>query len=59
MSYDTVTAATKDPTIKQHYETRRVLERPLEKPELLYMLMNQRRFEAKRTKTILVQRDIQ
>lgn len=47
-----MTAATKDPNLKQYYETRRVLERPPEKPDLLYM-MNQRSFEVKRTKSIL------
>ena len=46
-----MTAATKDPTLKQYYETRRVLERPPEKPELLHM-MNQKSFEAKRTKRL-------
>jgi hypothetical protein len=47
LPYDTVTFATEDPAIKEHYETRRILQRPPEKPELSYVMMNQKRFEAK------------
>lgn len=46
MPYDTVTAATEDPAIKQFYKTHRALELPPEKPELSYMTMNQKSFDA-------------